>query len=243
MGDPSRPTISVCMAVRDGAHYVNDAVSSLTDQTLAPAEFICVDDGSCDQTLDMLKRFGEESAHPVRVISQPRLGLPAARNAALRAAQSPWLLLFDADDVAHPTLIQSMSNAIAAQSDLGLAFCRVRYVDPKGAPIGPVSPWPGNTLTSLDFLGVNPMHSTSGAVVHRDTARQIGGFDETLTAMADVDLAIRIGQSGRRLHAVDQVLVDYRKHKRQVTADWQRLRRNWERVFAKAQSKAPNQID
>ncbi|MEL7460765.1 MAG: glycosyltransferase [Pseudomonadota bacterium] len=242
LNDPSRASISLAVAVRNGARYIEQALTGINAQTRAPDEIVLINDGSQDATLDILNRFRDQAPQYVQVISQPQLGLAAARNAALTAATTTWQIILDADDVPGPALVEKMASVVETRPQTALAFCRVRYVDQHLTPTGVVSPWPGDQLDFTDFLRANPMHSTSGTILRRDAALAVGAFDETLTAMADVDMAVRIGQAGGRLHAVDEVVVDYRKHKGQVTSDWRRLRDNWERLFEKARVAAPKRV-
>lgn len=242
MDDPSRPSISLAMAVRNGIPFIEEALHGIEAQTHAPDHVVLVDDGSDDATLDTLNRFRERASGGVTVLRQPRLGLAAARNAALKASNSTWQIILDADDVPDSELVEKMVGFVQARPQTALGFCRVRYVNENLTPSGVVSPWPGETLAFTDFLRSNPMHSTSGTIIERDRALAAGGFDESLTAMADVDMAIRMGQMGGALHAVNEVLVSYRKHKNQVTTDWRRLQKNWERLFDKARAATPHDV-
>lgn len=237
--ESSRPSISLAIAVRDGAHFVEQALAGVEAQTQPPDQIVLVDDGSEDATLEKLNEVRRLAPDVVQVISQPRRGLAAARNSALKATNCTWQIILDADDVPQPDLLQRMAAFVERHPQTALAFCRVRYVDKSLNPKGLVSPWPGERLAFTDFLHANPMHSTSGTIIDRRKALAAGGFDENLTAMADVDMAIRLGQAGGQLCAVNEVLLNYRKHKTQVTTDWRRLSENWERVFEKARAAMP----
>ncbi len=239
---PDAHSVSLLMAVRDGGLYLAEALETILAQSRVPCEIVVVDDGSLDGTADILETFRRRSdKFPFRIVSLPPSGLAKARNAAVEAAQGTLLVFMDADDIADPDMIASMVSVMEQDADIALAFCCVRHIDADGTPTGLISKAPPTPVTSADFLISNPMHATSGTIMRAEAVRRVGGFDESLSAMADLDLAVRIGHSGAgRLHCEDRILIDYRRHSGQVTSDWRRLRKNWERVFDKAKVTAPD---
>ena len=90
----SLPTISVIIAVYNGAATIRKAVQSVLDQSYAAHEVIVVDDGSADDTAAVVREFGGR----VRYVHQTNAGVSAARNAGATVASGDWLAFLDADD-------------------------------------------------------------------------------------------------------------------------------------------------
>ena len=95
------PIVSVVMPVYNTEAYLTDSVESILGQTFLDWELICVDDGSSDGSLDILRRY-ERSDPRVRVITRPNTGVARARNDGMRVAGGRYIAAMDSDDVALP---------------------------------------------------------------------------------------------------------------------------------------------
>ncbi|OFK22478.1 glycosyltransferase family 2 protein [Olsenella sp. HMSC062G07] len=104
---PTQPKISVIMPAYNVAAYVGRAVESLQHQTFEDFELLAVDDGSQDRTGAILDSFAARDIR-ITVIHQENAGAPAARNAALDRAAGTYVMFFDADDWAEPTMLATM---------------------------------------------------------------------------------------------------------------------------------------
>src|SRR5919205_4589183 len=93
----SSPPIIVIIPVYNGESYVAEAIESILDQTYRPAEVIVVDDGSTDNTAEVVKRFGDV----VQYHHQPNRGAGAARNRGVELSHGEFLAFLDADDLWH----------------------------------------------------------------------------------------------------------------------------------------------
>lgn len=93
--------ISIIMPVYNAVAHLAEALDSVRAQTFKEWECICVDDGSTDDSAEMLSRFASDDAR-FRVIRQDNAGPSAARNHGLELIRSPWFLFMDSDDIFHP---------------------------------------------------------------------------------------------------------------------------------------------
>lgn len=100
--------ISVVIPACNAEKYIARAVESVLRQTRPADEIIIVDDGSTDNTADVVRGFGDR----VRLIQQPNAGVSAARNAGIRAARGNWIALLDADDEWLPEFVQKQQGII-----------------------------------------------------------------------------------------------------------------------------------
>lgn len=110
--------ISVVVPAYNAARTVAETLESIVAQTLPPREIIVVDDGSRDDTLDVLSRY----AGQVTVFSQDNSGVSATRNRGVREASSEWVAFCDADDVWHPLKLQVLSAVATDQINAELIF-------------------------------------------------------------------------------------------------------------------------
>ncbi|MBR5278911.1 MAG: glycosyltransferase family 2 protein [Clostridia bacterium] len=93
--------ISVIIPIYNVSEYLNMSLGSCAEQTLNDVEFICVNDGSTDDSLEIVKAFAEKD-HRFRIIDKENGGISSARNAGLDAALGEYIMFLDADDYLEP---------------------------------------------------------------------------------------------------------------------------------------------
>lgn len=99
------PRVSVILPCYNSEKYLNQCLDSILNQTLEDMEVICVDDGSSDSTLEILRSYARMDSR-VRVLTQPNGGAGAARNNGLRQARGEFLSFLDADDFFEPNMLE-----------------------------------------------------------------------------------------------------------------------------------------
>ncbi|MDZ7968394.1 MAG: glycosyltransferase family 2 protein [Nostoc sp. DedSLP03] len=111
------PKVSIIIPAYNTEVYIKKAIESVLNQTLTELEVIVVDDGSTDKTVEVAKSFTDER---LKVIVNPQnLGVSAARNIALKAAQGEWIAVLDSDDwYAHERLEKLVLLAEQANADM-----------------------------------------------------------------------------------------------------------------------------
>lgn len=113
-----QPIISVCIAAYNVEKYIEKCLLSVINQTLQNIEIIVVNDGSKDNTLDIIKKFAKQEKRII-VIDQENRGLGNARNCAIKISKGKYIHLMDADDYMDACFLEKMvSNAEKHQSDM-----------------------------------------------------------------------------------------------------------------------------
>ena len=110
------PAVSVIIPVYNAAEFLKDGLNSLLKQTLREIEIICVDDGSTDGSLVILKEFEKADAR-IRVIHQENQGAGAARNNGMDVARGKYLAFLDADDFFEKNMLKAASRKNEPLSD------------------------------------------------------------------------------------------------------------------------------
>lgn len=110
--------VSVIVPVYNGKKYINKCVNSILRQTFKDIEIILVDDGSTDNTLNILKEY-EKRFPNVKVIESSNLGAGGARNIGLDASHGEYILFVDADDFLREDMVEVLyKNAISNDADI-----------------------------------------------------------------------------------------------------------------------------
>ena len=102
--------ISVILPVYNVAQYLDSCLKSVIRQTLNEIEIICINDGSTDNSLEILKEFSRNDSRII-VITQENAGAGAARNKGLSLAKGKYLSFLDADDFFEPTMLEDAYKA------------------------------------------------------------------------------------------------------------------------------------
>ncbi|MEH1893288.1 MAG: glycosyltransferase family 2 protein [Nostoc sp.] len=100
------PKVSVIIPAYNTEAYIAKAIESALEQTLTDIEVIVVDDGSSDKTVEVVKSFTDQRLKVI--VNQQNLGVSAARNRALRAAQGEWIAVLDSDDWYAPERLEKL---------------------------------------------------------------------------------------------------------------------------------------
>lgn len=198
-------TVSVVIPTYNRAQDVVRAARSALAQTLPPHQVIVVDDGSTDNTAELL---GELPA-PVQYIPKPNGGVSSARNLAFPQVTGDYVALLDSDDYWDARWLETAVCTIEAVPGAGAACCtRVRGVRPDGSEIGITPPKRGlvNGIIRLPDLLLGGMMG-SNFVVRTEARKAAGDFDDTLKTGEDIDFALRVAVSTTILE-VTQPLVN-----------------------------------
>jgi glycosyltransferase involved in cell wall biosynthesis len=184
------------------------ALDSVLAQTRPPDEVIVIDDGSTDDTADMLRQryaglFGER----LRYVRQPNAGVSSARNHGMRLARGDFFAFLDSDDTWLPDKTQRQADWLAEHPDHGMVLCDVERTDDALQRIDvfhrrdviPTDGW------VLRWLLHNPALAPVSAMMRREVFEDVGGFDERLRTAEDIEYHLRIAARWR-IGVVDEIL-------------------------------------
>ena len=185
------PLVSVVIPAYNAAAHIGDALSSLRAQTCEDVEVIVVDDGSVDNTSEIVsQRFPE-----VRCIRQANGGASSARNRGVQEARGEWVAFLDADDAWHPDKLRAQLALMQRYPSVRLCrtWCaETPLTDLSALPDGPDGLPAHDVTSSLAPTLMNPYFTTSSVMVRRDAFVAVGGFDTGLKIAEDIDLYLRV---------------------------------------------------
>jgi GT2 family glycosyltransferase len=214
------PKVSVIIPAYNQASYVSKAIQSVLDQTYSNFEIIVVNDGSTDETPQILARILDPR---VRIISQPNAGLSAARNTGIRESSAPLVTLLDADDLFMPDKLAILVAYLENHPEIGMVSGGTQIIDQNDFPLSQNIQTPGSLeLPGLFFA--NPF-IPSAIMVRRSWLERVGVFDESLRACEDWDMWHRLAKAGCRFAWVENLVAAYRYHPGQMTRESERMRK------------------
>ena len=201
MNAANRPLVSVIIPTFNRAWAVERAVDSVLDQDYRPFELIVVDDGSTDQTAEILARYGNQ----LTVLCQENRGVSAARNAGIARAEGDLIAFLDSDDFWRPKKLTVQVDFFTSNPDALICQTGEFWVR-NGRRVNPGRrhrKLSGMIFTSsLELCLVSP----SAVMMRKTLFSMVGGFDETLPACEDYDLWLGVTRR-YPVHLIDAPLV------------------------------------
>jgi glycosyltransferase involved in cell wall biosynthesis len=189
----SGPLLSAVFPNFNHGIFIGDAIRALVKQELAPDEIVVVDDGSTDNSIEVLEQLRLEYPKLQIISLKENHGAIFALNRGLRAARGRYVNFGAADDLTHPGLFAAMLDALRRYPQAAFACCEAVMLDMDSGRIGfrpPVRPShtkaffePAEVAKLLRRIDNWILPGT--AVVRRDVAMEIGGFEPALEAFGD----------------------------------------------------------
>ena len=200
---------------------------------------LLIDDGSTDGTREFVERFAAGNADRIAgrltYIHQENRGLPAARNAGIRAGSSPLIALLDADDQWLPTRLEDSIRSLEGKPDVGLSYGGISRFELDGTVLDTfVTSEPGRSKKEVaERLYTRAVHFPCPTLTfRRECVETVGLFDETMRATEDRDLWLRIAQRFGVVF-VPRVLALYRVSAGSMSRDLPRMLTSQRQFIAK----------
>lgn len=228
-------SVSVIIPAYNHARYIAETLDSVLAQTYPIHEIIVVDDGSTDETPQVLAAYGDH----LRVLRKTNEGAAAARNSGLEIATGDLIAFVDADDIWLPHKLESQvrcfEQGAAAGSPLGLVHCGMEEVDAGGESICQRTDGLAGAVAEemLLWRRVVILGGGSGVVMPRKVIQEVGGFDASLSVSCDWDLYLRIALR-YPVGFVAGPLLKYRLHGANMHKNIRAMERDMLRVYRKA---------
>lgn len=203
------PETTVVITCFNYGHFLEGCLGSVLEQTYKDFEIIVIDDGSTDNTPQVMDRF---SALPnLRYVRQENAGQARAKNRGIESARGGFIAFLDADDRWCPEKLEKQM-ACFKRNEVGVVYCRAKYLDGDNVEFpyemtGPyLQPRRGKVTEWLVF---DNFVQFSSSIVRKACFEKFGKFDETLKMGIDWDLWLRIS-TGYEFDYMDERLFFYR---------------------------------
>lgn len=200
------------MAAHDAESYVGEAIDSILEQTFEDFELIVVNDASTDGTAAVIRRKAELDRRVVTIDVDLR-NSGEARNVGMRHADAELIALMDADDVAYPDRLRTQYEAAVSRPNVVVWGAYMQRMTQEGLPMSAVRvgcPTP-EEFRDLDRTTSLIRCYATVAMLRRDVALRVGGFDPAVEPLGDSELWDRMAAFGPIL-VVPRILQDYRQH-------------------------------
>jgi glycosyltransferase involved in cell wall biosynthesis len=215
------PRVSVLVPLYNHQRYIGEALRSVLAQSMSDFELIVVDDGSTDNSGEIVRGFEDER---ISYYHQENRGAYAAINRALKLGKAEYIAILNSDDLYLPERLEIFCESLDADPRVSAMFSAVEHIDEAGMPVtvedcGKPS-WPdcpsrgrgvhNGRVVGLELLAGNFLVSTSNLFCRKEVFDRLGYF-KPLRYAHDYDFFLRLCFSERAIQ-LDDVLLKYRVH-------------------------------
>lgn len=207
--------LTVLMPAYNAERYIAQAVSSVLGQTFGDFELVVVDDGSTDDTAEIVQSFGDPR---IVLVRQENQGIAGALNTGLARARSGLIARFDADDICYAQRLERQYRFMRESPDYLLAGSMVDYADMEGRYLFTYRP-PGSTDRMIRGLSYRVCPFIHSSVIYRRAAvLALGGYNVHAHGFEDHLLWRRLIRMGK-VYNIPEVLMRVRFNPRSLTMD------------------------
>ena len=215
------PILTVLTSCYNAAPYLNEAVTSILEQTFRDFEFLLIDDGSTDNTKEILNEYARLDSR-ITVVSKPNTGLASSLNYGLSMARGQWIARMDADDISLPQRFQEQVTFLSDHPGTVLLGAGCIEMNSTGVPIRKhYYPTTTQSLVGQLLCGKSPFPHSS-AVFGKSAVARLNGYRVRLNGAEDVDLWLRLSQDGE-VRCLPEPLIWLRRHSGSITAKNEKL--------------------
>lgn len=200
----TNPLVSVIIPCYNMAQYLPEAVESILNQTYQNIEIVIVNDGSTDDTKQVIKELMQESDR-VLGLYKPNGGLGSARNYGIKQAKGELILPLDADDKFEVTFIEKAVKQFSSDRRLKVVYCNAAYFGAKSGV------WKLQDFDYNNMLLSNMIFSC--AMFRRVDYDGVGGYNESIL-YEDWEFWLRLLKDDAKVFKIPETLFFYRQHER-----------------------------
>ena len=205
--------VSVIIPVFNRSELLKRALDSVFSQSLAPRQVIVVDDGSTDDTIELLR---SKNSSTVSVISQENAGVSRARNVGISASSHEWIAFLDSDDEWHSRKLEKQVDFLTQNPEYQICHSDEIWIR-KGIRVNPkrYHAKSGGWIFSkcLPLCAISP----SAVIVNRTVFSDVGLFDEELPVCEDYDMWLRVTSKYPVGFVDEHLVIKYGGHEDQLS--------------------------
>lgn len=198
----TEPLVSVVTPTLDMGHVIGDTVDSVLGQDYPNVEYLVMDGGSRDGTVELLEGYGER----LRFVSEPDAGQADALNRGLELTRGEVFAFLNADDRYRPGAVRAAVEGFQRNPGCSVIYGDGYLLDPAGERVAPYPTRDFDPATLAEGCYI----CQPAAFLSRAALESVGGFDARMECALDYELWVRMAQAGHRFARVEGVLAEAR---------------------------------
>lgn len=198
------PKVSIIIPCFNQASYVGEAIESALNQTYSNIEIVCVNDGSSDNSSEIIREYADKYKNILFFDETINRGVCYARNLAIKACTGEYILPLDADDKIEPAYVEKAVNVLKEKSEVGIVYCCADFFGVKNKR------WKLDEYQKEKIFFENLIFNS--AMFRKKDFEKVGGYKECMhVGCEDWDLWLSLIENGAEVYRIDEILFHYRR--------------------------------
>jgi glycosyltransferase involved in cell wall biosynthesis len=213
------PVITVILPAFNAEQFIKKAIESILAQTFSNFELIIINDGSTDNTDQVIRSFTDSRIKYIK--NSENKGLIDTLNKGIDEAKGKYIARMDADDISLPTRFEIQVNYLNNHSDVDIVASTIIFINEKGEQTGT---WPLDTKT-INSNQITEALITENCIAHPSVMGKTAIFTKYRyrkgrVNIEDYDLWLRMINNGRTIAKIEEPLLLYRVHEQSITGTY-----------------------
>jgi glycosyltransferase involved in cell wall biosynthesis len=213
-----KPAVSVLMTTYNRSNYIKEAIDSVLNQSYKNFELIIIDDGSTDNTFDIVKSIKDRR---ISYYYQDNSGQNSARNTGIILSDGEYIAMIDSDDIWEADKLKKQVEILDKYNEIGLVFCGTVFINQDNEIVykKPLIDYKGDVLKKL--LLTNFLYNGSCPLFRRAGIVKTGMFDTSFERMTDWEFYLRYALYNK-FWGISEYLLRYRIHDDTMSSDFEK---------------------
>ena len=199
--------ISIVIPVFNAELYLSEAINSVLNQSNPPHEIIVINDGSTDQSLEILESYEKK----IKLISRENKGVAFSVNEGIQLASQPWIGFIDADDLWMPNKLELQYRYLSENPEVQILFGQMRQFISPELPISIKDTIYCPSVPESGFI-------RPAMLAHQSIFKKFGLFDSNLRIGDFIDWFQKIKENGVKFECLDETVYQRRLHKNSLSS-------------------------
>lgn len=199
------PKVSIIIPCYNQGKYVAEAINSALRQTFKDIEIVCVNDGSTDNSVEIIKSFENKCKNFIFLNNEENRGVIYSRNFAIKNCNGTYILPLDADDIIEPTYVEKAVKILDNNLNIGIVYCKAKIFGNYDKY------WNLKPFNKSDILYENCIFCS--ALFRKSDFLKIGGYNNNMKyGCEDYDLWLSFIEQGLEVFQINEILFSYRQY-------------------------------
>lgn len=199
------PKVSIIIPCYNQGKYVAEAINSALRQTFKDIEIVCVNDGSTDNSVEIIKSFENKYKNFIFLNNEENRGVIYSRNFAIKNCNGTYILPLDADDIIDPTYVEKAVKILDNNSNIGIVYCKAKIFGNYDKY------WNLKPFNKSDILYENCIFCS--VLFRKSDFLKIGGYNNNMKyGCEDYDLWLSFIEQGLEVFQINEILFSYRQY-------------------------------
>lgn len=199
------PKVSIIIPCYNQGKYVAEAINSALRQTFKDIEIVCVNDGSTDNSVGIIKSFENKYKNFIFLNNEENRGVIYSRNFAIKNCNGTYILPLDADDIIEPTYVEKAVKILDNNPNIGIVYCKAKIFGNYDKY------WNLKPFNKSDILYENCIFCS--ALFRKSDFLKIGGYNDNMKyGCEDYDLWLSFIEQGLEVFQINEILFSYRQY-------------------------------